>query len=332
MSQRANPVKVGAFVVAGLALAIMAVLVVGSGQLFSRRIPILLFFPDSVNGLTVGSPVKFKGVPVGIVKRIQLAFDSNTGISQYIPVLIELDENLIVSASGQPVDLHDRSRLRAQVDRGLRASLDLESFITGRLFVQLDYRENAPPPVFHQKVSDRMEIPTVSTGLAEFFKSLERADIPGVLSQVRSLIESLERIAGEMQMKQLNERTLKALEAAEKLLNSPEIKGTFASITETSDAARQLLKELQPEVKAISGNVGLAVTELAQTLAELRRTIEQAQGLVRPDSALVGQLSETLDNLSQASQSLRLLADSLNRNPSAVLTGKRPSAPAQSHR
>src|SRR5436305_621023 len=52
MSMKANPAKIGAFVVGGLVLIVLAVVCFGSGGLFSNRVPLIMYFSDSVTGLT----------------------------------------------------------------------------------------------------------------------------------------------------------------------------------------------------------------------------------------------------------------------------------------
>ena len=78
------------------------------------------------------------------------------------------------------MNIRDPHFVRLQIAKGLRASLELESFITGRLYVQFDYQSNPAQPVLVQKQGARIEIPTISTGLSEFLSSLERVDLPGL--------------------------------------------------------------------------------------------------------------------------------------------------------
>ena len=93
MSKKANPARIGGFVLASLLLAVLGVALFGSGRFFERTEPFVCYFDGSINGLAVGSNVKFKGVPIGSVSEILLRFDeSDDSASVRIPVVIRIDE------------------------------------------------------------------------------------------------------------------------------------------------------------------------------------------------------------------------------------------------
>ena len=62
MNNRVSPALIGSFVVSGIVLVVAAVIVFGSGRVFQQRESFVAFFPGSVNGLTVGSNVSFRGL------------------------------------------------------------------------------------------------------------------------------------------------------------------------------------------------------------------------------------------------------------------------------
>jgi paraquat-inducible protein B len=321
MSKEANALKVGSFVIAGITVAVIAILVLGAGKLFSHRAPFMLYFADSVNGLTVGSQVKFKGVPVGTVSRIQVALREGVG-TQYIPVLVEVDPDLILSAAGETVDIRNPKFVKTQIDKGLRASLELESFITGRLYVQFDFYPNAKPPVFVHKGAPPLEIPTISTGLSEFLKSLERLDLPGIAERVDQVLTNLQKLLEDAKLRDVSRQVVSTLEAFEKLVGGPEVKETLHAVAQASDEARDLMAGLRAEVKPVSGSLTNAADQAARTLAELQQTSEELRRLMGPDSQLLGEVQSALEEFSETARAIRLLAEYLNRNPRAVLTGR----------
>ena len=75
MNKKISPTLIGVFVVGAVALIVIAILVFGSGRLFRQSRDFVLYFDNSVNGLRVGAPVKFKGVEIGQVKRIKLRLE-----------------------------------------------------------------------------------------------------------------------------------------------------------------------------------------------------------------------------------------------------------------
>lgn len=324
MSTAPNPVKVGSFVLTGLALALAVVLALGAGRWFSRRVPFVLYFADSVHGLTVGSAVKFKGVPIGTVTRIQLALREEAG-PQYIPVHVEVDQDLILSAAGEPVDIRDRAFVKQQVDKGLRASLELESFITGRLYVQFDYYTNAGEPhyVQLQKHRTEMEIPTKSTGLPEFLKSLERVDLAGMSRRINEVLEQLQDLLQSARIAELTEQAGRTLQAVEGLARSPELTNTLRAVTQAADEAAQMLAQARGQIAPVTGRLTNSIDQASLAMAELRQTATELRQLLSSDSPLVGELQAALAQFSEAAGALRRLAEFLNRNPRALLTGRK---------
>ena len=96
MNKKISPAMIGAFVLGAVALIVIAILVFGSGRLFRQTRNFVLYFDNSVNGLRVGAPVKFKGVEIGSVKDIRLRLGQGTA-SDKIPVIIEIDLKKLTS-------------------------------------------------------------------------------------------------------------------------------------------------------------------------------------------------------------------------------------------
>src|SRR5210317_2612304 len=92
MSKEVNKAAIGGFVIGGIVLAVLAILVFGSGKFFQKKSMHVLFFEGSVKGLNVGSPVKFRGVDIGLVKNIQLTINPDD-LKFYVPVYVEIFKN-----------------------------------------------------------------------------------------------------------------------------------------------------------------------------------------------------------------------------------------------
>ena len=146
MNKKISPTLIGAFVVGALALIVIAILVFGSGRLFRQTKDFVLYFDNSVNGLRIGAPVKFKGVEIGSVKDIRLQLEQGKLINK-IPVIIEIDLEKLTSRGATSADC-DRWTAKpfskAIVDRGLRGQLEMESLVTGLLYIALDLFPGTP--------------------------------------------------------------------------------------------------------------------------------------------------------------------------------------------
>src|SRR5580700_1479711 len=137
MSQKANPTLIGAFVFGAIVIAIGAIVFFGSANLFSKKQLYETYFNQSVNGLGIGSNVKYKGVTVGKVTRVQLKFQ---GVDEapVVRVLYEINTDNLLNKYGLAINLSDRKTHDRAVANGFRAKLDFESLLSGQLFIALD--------------------------------------------------------------------------------------------------------------------------------------------------------------------------------------------------
>ena len=179
MAKRANPKAVGAFILGALALAIIAIVVLGSDRFFHSSNQYVLLFAGNVNGLRIGAPVKFKGVEVGSVTNVllNLNIDSQPEARNYsairIPVIISLDEHKILGR-GAVTDFSQPENLKRAIDYGLRGQLATESLLTGLLYVDLDMHPGTQPKFFLPPNSQYQEIPT----LPNPFEEAQSAAVP----------------------------------------------------------------------------------------------------------------------------------------------------------
>ncbi|HQU09329.1 MAG TPA: MlaD family protein, partial [Opitutales bacterium] len=118
MSKKANPSIIGLFVLGAIVLGVVAILFFGSTNIFTPKEDFVIYFEESVNGLEIGAPVKFKGVPIGEVTGILISFnDQHT--NAYIPVMIEIDKAKLQDRIGESVDLKSPNLLQNAIDHGL---------------------------------------------------------------------------------------------------------------------------------------------------------------------------------------------------------------------
>jgi paraquat-inducible protein B len=99
----------------------------------------LLYFDESVAGLSAGSPVEFRGIPIGEVQDVDLALDPKSGEIR-IPVVIEIETARLGLAKGED----ELAYLGKQVERGLRARLATKNLLTGQRSVGFDFLDRAP--------------------------------------------------------------------------------------------------------------------------------------------------------------------------------------------
>ncbi len=336
MSKKANPAFIGIFVIGAIVLGVVAIMIFGSGQLFRKTESFILYFEDSINGLEVGAPVKFKGVRIGQVTKISIRFNQDD-TSPHVPVVIEIDVDRLQNSLGvKDVDLSDPEIFRTQVELlGLRAQLQQASFVTGMLFVELDYYPDAtsvyyvqqPDPETGQK--EYLEIPTVATGFTEVIKKVSRMvdqiskiDFAAIGRKVNDILTKLDKGLGDIQFKKINDKAVSTLEELDALLADPQMKALAGNVNLTLEDARKLLDSVDGEIKPLVEQVNLTAAKARETLAEFEALATTANTMLEPDSTLRFELENALSEFASASRSIRILADYLERNPSALLTGK----------
>ncbi len=320
MSKQASPAKVGAFVLIGAGILVVTIALLGSARLFSRPVPMIVYFRDSVNGLVVGSPVKYKGVSIGQVTDISLAWVKGSE-ALLIPVILDIDEKAFENNGISGLPLTNPARLRTAVDNGLRATLETESLVTGRLYVALDVFPNAAPPEYVGSVK-YPEIPTQSTGLVEFIKNLSKIDLPGMVSQLNDILSKLDTSLGELKVKELNDRLASVLNTVESLLISTKLPETAESFRLTSDKAREMIEKLETELAPLGTNLNRTADAAVTTLAELQRASTDLRRVLASESPTMAELHRVLEETALAARAVRGLADELARDPSVLIKGR----------
>jgi paraquat-inducible protein B len=321
-SKRASPTLVGVFVLGAIALAVAGLAVFGSGKLFRRTAQFVMVFGGSVNGLSVGAPVKFRGVQVGSVTKIMLSLPGMTLPELRIPVFIEIDQDL-VSKLGGMINPAEPTSFAALIDEGLRAQLQLESIVTGVLFVELDLFPGSPVNLYLPKgESGYLEIPTQPTLLqeasqtgADLIAKLRDVDFDGLVNSIRDAARSVGDLAGSPELRQTLVAAREAMVSARDTLT--EIRPRIPQLASGVDSASNRLQGSLKRFDATLGSLDTALGSLDTTLGSVNR-------LVDPRAPLVYQLTTTLGDLGKAAQSIRELADYLDRNPSAIITGRSP--------
>ena len=170
MSHKANTTLIGAFVIGALVLAITALMLFGAGRFDAKKTQLALYFEDSINGLDIGSPVKFKGVTIGKVSQVLVRDKMQAEGDNAVPVIVELD-NKLLERRGIIDQLSAAREVEEGVRKGLRGKLQQLSFITGQLYVELDYYPDTPVKLHTARDASRIEIPTAPSQIGTLVRA-----------------------------------------------------------------------------------------------------------------------------------------------------------------
>src|ERR1051325_3222663 len=204
MSKRANPATVGIFICVALALGVGAILLLTSARLFSQTTKYILYFDGSVLGLNPGAPVKFRGVTVGSVREILIHHNQHER-DRAMPVIIELDRSVLKNKSDYAVNVSDKELFKMMIDRGLRATIEAQSLVTGLLYVELEFRSEPAPAVYHQVREEFLEIPTQQTKIQLLIENIADIDFKQLMGQLTTLASNLHTNLGALNMTEINE-------------------------------------------------------------------------------------------------------------------------------
>ncbi|MFC4297851.1 intermembrane transport protein PqiB [Castellaniella hirudinis] len=247
-------------------------------------VPIELRFDQSIRGLSLGAGVDFRGISIGKVIDIDLAFDSERKrfYSRVRAQLYPMRFNkayleLMQSAGG----LGGEALLKPLIERGLRAQLRTASLLTGQQYVALDFfaGEAHKPPVIPGG-SDRHEgylVPTV------------QGDFDRLQGQIGNIVTKLDKLPIETIGRDLGD-----------------------SLSSLNRLLRRLDSQVAPQASRALSSATTSLDRIGEVLA--------------PDAPLLGGLRDTLSELDRAARALRLLADTLQARPDALIRGRAPDA------
>ncbi len=336
MSKQANKTVIGIFVVGAIALVVVAIVVLGSGRFFKQTFRAACYFEGSVGGLNIGAPVVFRGVKIGSVTDVILRIDPGKLIFT-IPVYIEIEPNKFRVIGVRPKQLGQN--LKTFIDRGLRATLEMQSIVTGQMQVGLDYYPDKPAKFAAVRFDTKTpEIPTVPTPMQELAKKIQKLPLDEIFQKVLSAVDGIEKVVNSPELKQtvhsINEAAKEVkpvsahlqetLKDVRKLVQNVEAQvGPLASnLNETVREARGTVKNIDSQIGPLKESIQKTIKSAESTLVVAQKAIENIEGGVGENSTLIYQLNKTLEEVTALTRSVRVLADYLERHPESVLWGK----------
>jgi paraquat-inducible protein B len=332
VNRRANPTIVGAFIIGAIALLVAGLVIFGSGSFFRQRLHAVAFFGGNIQGLNVGAPVNLRGVRVGTVTAIRIEVDFKTG-AVLIPVYMEFDPKLIKlkDANLRAEDVLRPAMLKSAVDRGLRARLALQSFVTGQLLVDLFIEPNEPKRLVGAEPS-LAEIPTSPSDI-EKVKDL-MAQLPRIADSMSRTLQDLDRVISSSDIPALV-RSLIATANSYNALATPAraaLDSVSTNVAQTAQSARAALATAETTLRDASTLLGttngLMTDDVKVTLHAATAALDSAERALTNVNTLVGNsqqrydIDQILRNLSATSRALRSLSEELERRPNAVIMGK----------
>jgi paraquat-inducible protein B len=316
-------VLVGGFVLGAAALGILAVFLFGHLQIFNPAIHAAIVFKDSVSGLTIGSPVTFRGVRVGAVETIGITYDPASRTA-FIPVTVTLEPNTSRLSMGGTVDPVGLSTL---IERGLRAQLNTQSFVTGQAVIDLDFDLSTPADL-HATLTSLLEIPTKQSPIQRAKDELSQVPWRELADNGKATLQSLRGLSDKLDhdlppllasLVTTSDRSAQAAETATQAVKALQMRldTTLGDISKFANTGERQLDQRGAELGRLLANSN-------QTVAQSRELIANLAGLTAPRAATRINVEQILRDLATTAASLRGFANDVEHNPQLLLTGRKP--------
>jgi paraquat-inducible protein B len=335
MPSKVSPTLVGFFVLASLVLGLGAVFVFSGSKLSHEATRFILYFEGDVKGLQVGSPVNFRGVKVGQVERMSITYSRDSQTFR-IPVIIGIEDER-VKVDGVMTDEVGKLDLKDLIQQGLRARLNMQSLVTGKLEVELDFQPDTPIRLVDSD-SPYPEIPTVQSGMEKLATAIEQLPIERITQRLSEMLDTIDQLAEQGDFK----RFLGAMtRIADRLDHVTEVLDHQApAILKNSNLtlrqAQQSLDEIRQTAIQTRALIGQAEKGLTRAFDNWDRTLasgdkafhqvddvaKSANQLLNQDSEVMGQMKAALGELGAAARSIRIMSEYLERHPEALIRGK----------
>lgn len=266
----------------------------------ANGVPFAIRFAGPVRGLEPGAPVEIRGLRVGAVRSIDLAYDPARAALSVL-VGIELAPNLLPTRPATAAEA--TAAIETLVRAGLRASLATATPLGGDALIDLDINPAAPPATL-DRTANPPEIPSAPSAAERLAQRL-----PALLDKL-----------GQAPIDQMLSDLAAAMAGLNALANGPELRETLASLRKSADDLNAFVARLDSRLTPMVAAVSRTADRAAATFASVERTLGER-------SPLVAGLNNVLREASGAARNLRLLVEYLERHPEALVTGKKEIRP-----
>ena len=275
-------------------------------QSYASKVRFVLFFDDSVRGLTLGAPVEFKGIKVGSVIDVRLEYDERSSAFR-IPVVIEVEPERIVER-GERMKRAPREAFQALVKRGLRARLQTGNLLTGQLFVDLDIHPKTPIKLANAGRTEP-ELPTI------------QGNIEQMTTQLKGILDKLDRV----DIVAIGAELQGTLKGTSTLANAPNLEKSIADLGAALASVRSILRKVDERAEPITANLEQALAAARDALEKSKVTMAAVEGVLTPESPMHDNAVRLAQELAVTSRSIRSLVEMLERNPQSLLFGRKPT-------
>ncbi len=320
MGTTTSHIKLGVFILAGTALAVSAVIFLGLSQVFRETVPAETYFNESVQGLSVGAPVKYRGVEIGrvsgigfVVTKYPESRDAEGIGDRYVLVEIRISKEALLQFAIDDL----KKDIRRLVSSGLRVRTTTQG-LTGVAFLEMNFFDpEQNPPLAIDWSPQSLYIPSAPStmsrveaalnGIGRGLKQFEKMDFQKMFGTLDAILVKADAILTEVNVQEIssllaeNLRNLnKAISRVEDLLASPEAESIIPDAAATVRAARSMAESTGKSLETVMADAQDAVAGLKALSLRLEKLA--ADPAVQQS---LQELPETMKHVNQATLDIR---------------------------
>jgi phospholipid/cholesterol/gamma-HCH transport system substrate-binding protein len=318
MAAPTNHFKLGLFVLLALGAALATVVFLGAQSMKKDTVKYHTYFNESVQGLDVGAPVKYRGVSIGTVSQIEIAPDH-----RHVDVVQELDVQDIRRMGLAESSLKVGGPKRILVPPDLRAQLGSQG-ITGVKFVSIDFFDpkTNPPPQLPFEVAANY-IPAAPSMMKNLEDTISKAmdKLPELVDAVVAITSRVDRMVAQLEKDDVTGKASSTLAHADQVLTG--LNGAIADLDRAKLPAKTAatLEDVQKAVAKMNGVLD-RIDGDDGLVASVRRASDAFGSLGRGGAATTREIDQTLREVRETAESIRLLTEALERDPDMLLKGR----------
>jgi paraquat-inducible protein B len=272
---------------------------------YSRKVPLISYFPGSVRGLGPGSEVTMHGLVVGHVLEVRLAYDPQKD-TVVAPVRYEVEPERILGVGVKSVFNTPAEAAAAVLKKGLRATLQSSNLITGQQAVALDFIKNAEP------------VPVQMVGSDFVLPSTEGGGFEGIEASAAALLDNVNKIP----FKQIGDSLDGILRSANDATTGPQLRQALADLSATLASAKDMMAHLDTGLAPASRQLPQLASDLEKTLSNANKLVVSVNTGYGDNTQFNRDLERLLVQTNDALRSIRSLVDLLTRHPEALIKGR----------
>lgn len=334
MEERKRHSRLGVFVVVCLTILVAVLFVLGGRKLLQPTFTFETYFNESVAGLELGAPVRFRGVPLGQVSEIVTSaatYETNVPLDKRRNYIVVRGKVNISPAEAKQMD-HNAIQM---VKKGLRAQTQLVG-ITGQLYLAVDFLDPARyPPLEFQWTPKYTYLPSApsATGVIvanaqQFLASLNEADIEALAHNLNALVVKLDTTVSQVPIAELFKNANATVERIDRTLAAVPLEQTLRKLDSTANRLDALLGD--PALRQAVDDFAV-ISGRARKLAddgELDRMVHRIDDTADRLDALIGDnqydVRVIVQDMRVTADNLRVLSETVKRYPAGALVGGPP--------